>query len=244
MKKFKLLLISLLFVAFIAPFGVRAEGEDANDTSEREKINVYIFRGEGCPHCAEALEFFESIKDEYGKYYDLIAYEVYNDESNAALMDKVADYLNITIGGVPFIIVGEETFPGFQASIGEDIKRAIVEEYNKNDDERTDLISDVKNAKEKNYDVVVTVVSLVAVVGIVAFVVYARKGDTSNEARTFNEKKHNVIDEEDEGQDEVVEVKKKSKATKSKVSETNKTSKAKKTATSTAKKKSTTTKKN
>ena len=51
MKKIKYLLI-IFALALILPFSVNA----------KEKVKVYLFRGEGCPHCQEAEAFFDSIK--------------------------------------------------------------------------------------------------------------------------------------------------------------------------------------
>ena len=38
-----------------------------NIVQEENKINIYFFWGNGCPHCEEEMEFFESIEKEYGK---------------------------------------------------------------------------------------------------------------------------------------------------------------------------------
>ena len=56
MKKIKILLIGLLLILpFVA--GI------TNVNAASKKINVYLFRGEGCPHCQEAEEWFSSIDD-------------------------------------------------------------------------------------------------------------------------------------------------------------------------------------
>ena len=74
MKKFGLLLIMLLAIMAM-PFSVLAEGEEdaeneaetTDEVSEESKeVKIYFFRGEGCPHCAEAEEWFQSIEEEYG----------------------------------------------------------------------------------------------------------------------------------------------------------------------------------
>ncbi len=205
MKKLKLFLVSLMLFAFVVPFMVRAEGEDGDSTTgeiERSKINVYMFRGEGCGFCASALSFFDSIEEEYGKYYNLVTYEVWNDADNALLMEEVADYLGVTIKGVPFIIVGGQTYPGFQESWGEDIKSDIVEEYNKNDDERTDIIADLQNGatkdKSSTSDIVISVVSILVIGGIVAFVLFARKGNSEHENSNFDKRNDERIKQKDE----------------------------------------------
>ena len=57
MKKFKLLLL-VISALFLLPFSVFAE-EDEAEATESKEVNVYLFRGEGCPHCQEAEEWFQ-----------------------------------------------------------------------------------------------------------------------------------------------------------------------------------------
>ena len=221
MKKIKTLIIALLLFALIVPFSVSAEEE----TTDSSKVNVYLFRGEGCGFCASALSFFDSIEEEYGKYYNLITYEVWKDVENAEFLNQVAEYLDTTINGVPFIIIGDKTYPGFQESWGEEIKQDIINEYNKSVEERTDIIENVKNGIEpekSSTDVVISLISLALVAGIIAFIVVARKGNS-------DEKK---LDEE-----EIIEEKIEKKARKITTSKSN--SKNSSTKTSTTKKNNT-----
>ena len=121
MKQLKLLLV-VLAVLFLVPFSVFADEEapaeqteqtteeaQATETAEKTKVNVYIFRGEGCSHCAEALEWFDSIQEEYGEYFNLVKYETWYDEENAKLMKEVAEKRGETAEGVPYIIVGDKS---------------------------------------------------------------------------------------------------------------------------------------
>ncbi len=103
--------------------------------AEDKKINVYIFHGNGCPHCQKAMEFFDSIEEEYGKYYNLVKYETWYSHRNNKLMKQVADEMNTdkTNLGVPYIIIGDKTFLGYTENYDEDIKKAIVDAYNDED---------------------------------------------------------------------------------------------------------------
>ena len=40
-------------------------------TFQNDKINLYFFWGDGCPHCEELFSFLESIQNEYGKYFNV-----------------------------------------------------------------------------------------------------------------------------------------------------------------------------
>ncbi len=222
MKKIKILLMTLAFALILTPFVIRAEEEevvDAPPVVEKTKINVYMFRGEGCSYCAAALDFFEGIEEEYGKYFNLVTYETWYDEENAAFMQEVGEYLNTTISGVPFIIVGKETYPGFDVSFGESIKKEIVAEYNLDASARTDYIADFKGGVEKKKDdnTLETVIILAIVVVVAGFIVYARKSSDSNEENKKAVKKQDykkVKFEDDE--EEVVEKKKETKSQSSK----------------------------
>jgi len=81
-------------------------------SSASNKVDAYIFYGNGCPHCAKEIKFFNSIKDKYPDL-DVVGYEVYYSQENSLLMQKVANYLGAERGGVPFLVIGDEYFVGF-----------------------------------------------------------------------------------------------------------------------------------
>ena len=245
MKKTKFLLVIMLVVAFVfggykvlAEDEVTTTGEEVT-TTERTPATVIIFRGEGCPHCEEALQWFDSIEAEYGQYFDLETYEVWNDTENAELMEKVGNYLGETPDGVPYIIIGTKTFSGFAESYEEDIKSSIMEEYNKNLEERVNVVANVKNgvAPTKEKDNTTAIIFILFVLAIVAFVIFARNGqDTAKIDLDKNDSKDTIEDEEDE--EEIVEKKHTSNNKKESKSDENRktTSKSKKTTKKSSKK--------
>ena len=99
----------------------------------KEKINVYLFWGDGCPHCERAKEFFNSMDEDYAKYYNLVEYEVWYNEENNELMKEVASFLGISVKGVPFIVIGDKYFSGYSSSRDEEIKDIIMSEYESKD---------------------------------------------------------------------------------------------------------------
>lgn len=131
---------------------------NVNAAKSKDKINIYFFHGDGCPHCEDATKFFESIKDEYEKYYNLVKYEVWKDQENSALMEKVRRRLGDDLnGGVPYIVIGKNSFSGFDNSVGEQIKQAIEDEYNKS------KRYDVMTAKDDNTMGIIVIVGIVLV---------------------------------------------------------------------------------
>lgn len=95
----------------------------------KNKVNIYFFWGDGCPHCEQGFEFLDSIKDEYGKYFVLHKFEVWKNEENAKILEKFASKMGDEISGVPYIVIGERSFKGFSDNHKEAIKAAIKEQY-------------------------------------------------------------------------------------------------------------------
>ena len=100
---------------------------------KEKKINIYFFWGDGCPHCEEEYEFWDSIIDDYkDKINHIYGLEVWNNKKNANSMKKFAKYKGDEIKGVPYTIIGEKSFIGFDKSKKKIIKKAIDEAYKNN----------------------------------------------------------------------------------------------------------------
>ena len=171
MKKILICLLILLL-----PFNVCAETklphENLNEVMESEgitfnhpdykeeedKVNVYLFRGKGCTHCKRFLTFIESITEEYGKYFNLISYEVWYNEENAALMENVKEYLHVYKDGVPFIVIGDNKYIGFGDADGEKIKKAIMDEYNSK--KRYDVLVEMNKPEKTDSKIIFISLSL------------------------------------------------------------------------------------
>ena len=85
MKKFLSSLFVLLFIITIVPSFVFAE-ENEKEEVKKEPIKIYEFYGDGCGYCAASFQYFESLEEEYGDYFDLVKFEVWKSEENTALM--------------------------------------------------------------------------------------------------------------------------------------------------------------
>lgn len=193
MKKIKLFL-AIIMCLFAMPLAVLAdEGSDDNvevtsgETEVQEednRVKIYFFRGEGCPHCADAEEFFNSIEEEYGQYYKILDYETWYNSDNAALLQKVGEARNEEISGVPYILIGDKSWSGYNDSFADDIKDTIKSEYEKAVADRYDIANyvdftnaaaSVTEAAKKSNDAMVLIIILLAVAGISYGVVAARK---------------------------------------------------------------------
>ena len=158
--KLKLLIVTFLCLIII-PFNVKAETYNKLDLKgalkdegieekfesykpDSDAITIYLFRGKGCGFCRAYLEFMNSIADEYGKYFKMETYEVWNDENNSALMTEVSSYMGQVAQGVPYIIIGEEVFAGYNETYNERIKDAITTLYKTKKNKRYDVMQEMK----------------------------------------------------------------------------------------------------
>ncbi len=106
---------------------------DSSKYSESDdKINIYIFRGSSCWHCLDEITWLAKNYSEYSKYINVHTYEVWGNDSNNKLMKVVSKHLGKTASGVPFTVVGKETFSGFSETIGEQIITKAIDLYNTN----------------------------------------------------------------------------------------------------------------
>jgi len=77
-----------------------------------KEINVYLFYGDGCPHCKAEEEFFDGYLKEYTDV-KLHTYEVWYSKENQTKFDKVQTILDEPASGVPYLVVGTNVIAGF-----------------------------------------------------------------------------------------------------------------------------------
>ena len=196
MKKFGFLFIVLLAIVMM-PFSVFADEAEADGSSEESgeaveevsdgdgtevsnEVKVYFFRGEGCEHCAEAEEWFDSIEEEYGSKYEIIDYEVWSNEDNADLMQRVSDARDDDADGVPYIIIGNHSWNGFRDSYKDEILDEINSEYEKDPTGRYDIMQllpslEGDKGKSKSSDIVATIIIVLVIGGVTYGIIQARK---------------------------------------------------------------------
>ncbi len=154
MRKLKIFL-AIIACLLIVPFTVLAEGDTNNDSSNEDsrKVKLYFFHGNGCPHCAEAEEFFDSIQDEYGDKFEIIAYEVWYNSDNSDLLQKIGEVRDESITGVPYIMIGNKSWSGYSSELDSEIKEAINSEYEKEVADRYDIANYVDTSSATAADI-------------------------------------------------------------------------------------------
>lgn len=108
-----------LFVAgLFLPGGVRGQSE---------LVPVYVFWGEGCPHCADLKEYLETVDwEEEGVEVKLL--EIYKNRQNLGLMKDVGQELGEEGGGVPFSVVGDRVLVGYMDGVTGRLLDGLIDE--------------------------------------------------------------------------------------------------------------------
>ena len=135
--------ICLFFCILFLPMIVNAKDD--------KEITVHLFHGDGCPHCAEEIEFLDSLQKDYPSL-KIEKYEVWKNDENAEILRKVQESFSITKTGVPTTVIGDTVIMGFGSSTGSKIKRAI-DYYLENDyDDQVSKIIDGSFVKKDTTD--------------------------------------------------------------------------------------------
>jgi len=131
-KNIKILLIVAFF--FLLPFSVDAK-----------EVTLNLFYGKECPHCEKEQQYLETLKEEYGEELKINKFEVWHNDENRELLEKVKKELNYNENGVPFTVVGKKAVLGYNEAIASDIKD-LVDTGLKNN--YIDAVSYIKDGKK------------------------------------------------------------------------------------------------
>lgn len=142
MKKIIFSIITVMMI--MIPIHVQAESKN--------EVTIYMFRGNTCPHCEEALEYLKNHEEEVPKDIKFITYEVYNNSKNNTLLQNIEKKLNFAeddIGSIPLFIVGNEYKLGYSSA--SDLKQIFnLAETAKNSDNYEDIVAkEIKDSKLK-----------------------------------------------------------------------------------------------
>lgn len=125
----KILLWLVLTIAILFPVAVNAE-----------EINLYLFHSQDCTHCQSERKWLESIKDKYDNL-NIHEYEITRNGDNSALLDKVKERLSSTSNYVPYTVIGEQHWIGWNG----DNKAKITEAIENYDFSKRDIVNEVIN---------------------------------------------------------------------------------------------------
>jgi len=122
-----LLIIGLWFALLLVLFipAAHATAQDATPTPETHPVRIYMFYGETCPVCARAKPFLESLVEKYDGV-ELKLYEIYYDQPNHEIFEKMAAKFGFEPSGVPTIFIGEYHLVGYNEELNSQIEGVVV----------------------------------------------------------------------------------------------------------------------
>ncbi len=97
---------------------VISESSDLNSN----KVTIYFFWGDGCPHCAAEKPFLESLEKRYKEDIEVKMFETYYNKDNVALFQEVAQAYGIQVQGVPTTFIGDKNWVGYADYMAEEIE--------------------------------------------------------------------------------------------------------------------------
>ena len=136
----KIISFCLLLVILLLPLTVKAEN----------KVTLYLFHGDGCPHCAEEMEYLNSIESKY-ENLEIVKYEVWYNDENASLLQDIYNAYGITRNGVPTTVIGNTIIQGYGGTTSYKIERAI-KYYSEN--EYIDQVEKIKNGSFEKIEII------------------------------------------------------------------------------------------
>ena len=96
-----------------------------NKPIEDDKVNIYLFEGEGCPHCKQEKEWLETIKEKYPDQINVYEFEVWYNPSNNNLLSQVQTKLSSSAVGVPYTVIGNSFYSGFSDTVQSDMESKL-----------------------------------------------------------------------------------------------------------------------
>ena len=101
--------------------------------ADEKVINIHLFYGNGCPHCAAEEEFLSDyLKDRTD--VKLYKYEIWYDSHNQELLSKVQKEMGTTNkSGVPFTVIGKKTIVGYADGVTDEQIKDAINYYLNND---------------------------------------------------------------------------------------------------------------
>lgn len=115
--------LTLLLTLFTLIFATRPV--HALDAAQEAEPVIYLFWGDGCPHCATAKPALRALAERLN--VELREYEVWYSPENQKLFFDMAAALGFQPQAVPTIIIGERYWEGYAKSIEAQIEAAIAD---------------------------------------------------------------------------------------------------------------------
>ena len=157
MKKLFYLLLFILFLVPINSFALNKEYKDilydlTGEEVIENKINIYFFYGDGCPHCAKEEKLLKLLDEKYSDVIIIHRYETWDNSKNRELMIEAKELVKakgVSQVSVPFTVIGNKYFSGYSEYVGNEIENLIKIYSSEEDIDKDDKDNVVNSNKVK-----------------------------------------------------------------------------------------------
>ena len=111
-----------------------------------DQVVIYLFRGKGCGYCRAFLTYLSKLDAEKLNKIKVVGFESWYDEANYNLLNEIGKSLGQEASGVPYIIIGDQVFPGYADTYDADIEAKINELYAQKPGNRYDVFEEHNKA--------------------------------------------------------------------------------------------------
>lgn len=94
--------------------------------TEAKPVTTEIYYGVTCPYCHEELNYLEKLQKRFKDNIEIKKYEVWENEENNKLMESKKENLNVKESGVPFTVIGNTAYLGFNSQIQKQIESTFI----------------------------------------------------------------------------------------------------------------------
>lgn len=120
-----LVMLATVVLTVLALVGLQAPASAAPGLGG-DPVELTLFWGDGCPHCAAEHEWLAEAKEQYPNLV-VTEYEVWFDEDNRELLAETAEEMGFEPTGVPVTIIGDRHWIGFSDAVQAQMELTIAE---------------------------------------------------------------------------------------------------------------------
>ncbi len=130
-KSLLIFLVLGVLLLFLSPAIVKAESTIPALSSDQllqqndKEVVIYIFWGEGCPHCAKARPVLQALADQ-NPTIQLFEFEIYSSVENQNLFAEFGKTYGFEPRYVPTIIIGTDIWEGYSEEFTADITAVVT----------------------------------------------------------------------------------------------------------------------
>ena len=88
------------------------------------KVVVYFFWGDGCPHCTTQKPYLQQLEDTYPEV-EVKRFETWKNPGNAKLFSDIAKAYGTSARGVPTTFIGDEFWVGFTPHMATEMENTV-----------------------------------------------------------------------------------------------------------------------